>query len=283
MKRPLFFALAALLFSGFTDSKKDLAIEKIKGLFSANKEISAMSYDFIRTERIDGKMVSNHTKVKMKKKPYSIYVQEVSPNPGVEILFPDPLDESKALINPNGFPWVNLRLDPMGDLMRSKQHHTVYEGGYDYIVDVMEYIFYKYRTRLPDIIFYDGMSVVDGRSCDMITLANPGFKYINYTVKKGETVSSIATKYRINEYMILEKNLGLSFSKVLRAGEVIKVPSDYSAKMTICLDRERQIPLSMKIYDDKGLFEHYEFKNVEINPALKAEEFSANFSAYRFN
>ncbi|MFY0626249.1 MAG: DUF1571 domain-containing protein [Reichenbachiella sp.] len=283
MKRIAIIVTLTFVLFGFSDSKKDLAIQKVKGLFTSTQSISTMSYEFIRTERIDGELVKNHSKVKMQRKPYSIYVQEIAPNAGLEILYPDPQEENKALINPNGFPWINLRLDPMGDLMRKGQHHTVHEGGYDYIVSVMEYIFYKYRTRLTDIVAYDGISIYNGRSCDMITLHNPGFKYINYTVSKGETVTSIATKYRLNEYMIMEKNKGLGFSSSLRAGDIIKIPSDYSSSMTICVDRERQIPLSMKIYDDEGLFEHYEFKNVEINPNLRPEEFSDSFTAYNFN
>lgn len=275
--------LSTILLFGFTDAKKHMAIDKVKSLFLTTKDISTLSYDFVRTERVDGTMISNTTRIKMQKKPYSIYVQEITPNEGVEILFPDPQDEGKALVNPNGFPWINLKLDPMGEIMRRNQHHTVYEGGFDYIVSVMEYIFYKYRSQLTDIVQYEGMTLVDGHSCDMITLTNPGFKYINYTVKKGETVSSIATKYRLNEYMILEKNKGLGFTKSLQDGVVIKVPSDYSARLTICIDRERQIPLSMKIFDDEGLFEFYEFKNVTVNPKIRPEEFSDNFSDYSFN
>jgi hypothetical protein len=36
------------------------------------------------------------------------------------------------------------------------------------------------------------------------------------------------------------------------------------------------------MYDDKGVFEKYEFFNVNPSPAFKADEFSEDFSDYNF-
>ena len=32
-----------------------------------------------------------------------------------------------ALVNPNGFPWFNLKLNPVGSRMTKNQHHTIIE------------------------------------------------------------------------------------------------------------------------------------------------------------
>ncbi len=276
--------LSIILLTGFTGSKKaEFAIESVKGLFAAAQEIKTLSYEFVREERIDDEIVTNTSFVKMQRRPYKIYIQETYPNEGLEVLYPHPQYEGKALINPNGFPWINLKLDPTSLLMRRGQHHTVLDGGFDYIVSVMEYAFYKHKSALDQIISYDGMTLFDGRPCDMITLSNPDFSYVNYTVSKGESITSIATKYRLNEYLIMDKNPGLDLASTLQAGQVIKLPSDYAERIVVYIDRDRQIPLMMRVFDEKGLFEKYEFKNVKINPELSASEFTTTFSGYNFN
>ena len=278
-----FFFLTFLLF-GFTGSKKkEYAVGSVKALFISTSKIKSLTYQFYREERIDGKMVKNQSVIKMQRRPYKVYIKEILPNQGLEVLYPHPTYDGKALINPNGFPWVNLRLDPMSHLMRRNQHHTVLDGGFDYIVAVMEYSFYKHKTKINDMINYEGITLFDGQTCDMISFSNPSFDYINYTASKGESVSSIATKFRLNEYLILDKNEELSLSDDLVEGQIIKLPSDYAARIHIYVDRDRQIPLMVKVYDEKGLFEKYEFKDVIIDPEIPQSAFTASFPDYQFN
>ena len=218
----------------------------------------------------------------MQREPFKVYLLEVSPNPGIEILFPYKSDPSRALINPNGFPWVNLKLDPEGDLMRRNQHHTILDSGFDYIMSIMNHIFDKYESQLEHIVEFNGTAIVDNRVCDIFTMTNPKFQYLNYTVLKGENVIDIADKFRLNEYMILHKNPHIKSLRDVRQGDIIKIPNDYSSKMTIYVDWANKVPLLMKIYDDEGLFEQYEFRNVEVNPLFTKEEFSETYTAYGF-
>lgn len=226
-------------------------------------------------------MESEHA-IKINRRPYKIYLKELQPNLGVEILYPHPLDESKALINPNGFPWVNLKLDPKGELMNKDQHHSILHGGFDYVTSVMEYTIYKNESRINEMISRDGIRDYNGHSCDVISLSNPNFQYISYTVQAGETLGSVALKYHLSEFMIKEKNEFMSGSMELKEGDVIKLPTDYCAKMVMLVDRERNIPLMMEVYDENGLFEKYEFRDVTINPNLASEEFNETYVSYNF-
>jgi len=273
---------ATSLISGFIDTTETPAHLRVEQVMTFTAKIETLSYDFIKSERISNKMIDQHLMIKMQREPFKVYLKEVSPNPGVEILFPYASDPSKALINPNGFPWINLKLDPLGNLMRHNQHHTILDSGFDYILSILNHIFDKYQSQLEHIVVYDGTAIVDGRDCEVFTMTNPRFQYVNYTVLNGEDVSQIADKFRLNEYMILHKNPQIKSLSDVKQGDLIKIPNDYSSKMTIYVDRIKQVPLRMEIYDDDGLFEKYEFRNVKVNLPLAAEEFSATYTGYGF-
>lgn len=275
----VFFAIICL---SFTDPSKESAPEKVKQVFEATRHIESLKYELVRSERIDGSYVENHMSIKMLRRPYKIYIKELAPNTGLEVLYPHPLDENKALVNPNGFPWVNLKLDPNGELMRKDQHHTILEGGYDYVVSVMEYLFYKHKDGISDLLNDHGVSTLNGQPCEIISMENPHFTYQDHVVKKGESISSIALKNRLNEYMIYEKNKKVSIFGQVKEGDVIQIPTDYASKMVLFIDQKRQIPLKLEVYDEIGLFEKYEFRNVIINPQLTDDEFSEGYTAYSF-
>lgn len=275
-------AVVALVSLNFTDPNAVTVDQKVKQVFEATRQIESLKYDFVRTERINGKFESNESSVKMTRRPYQVYMKLQEPQAGIEVLYPHPLAEGRALVNPNGFPWVNLKLDPKGDLMRRGQHHTILDCGYDHVISVMEYLFYKHKNDINRILNDHGTASVNGRSCEVVSMINPNFGYNDHVVKKGESISSIALKNRLNEYLIYEKNNQLGMFAGIKAGDVIQVPTDYAAKMYLYIDTEKQIPLKLEIYDELGLFEKYEFRNVEINPVLAADEFSNGYTAYDF-
>ncbi|MBU2916081.1 DUF1571 domain-containing protein [Reichenbachiella agariperforans] len=283
MKIKFVLAIGILaILTSFDGAVKLSVTEKVKAVFKSTQEIRSMSYDFVRHERINGKMYENTAFIKMQKKPTRIYYREASPNKGLEVLYPHPEDASQALVNPNGFPYVNMKLDPRGDLMTKNQHYSILDAGYDGVISVVEYLFYKYKNELDELVEYKGLTLYDGRTCDLVVMKNPSFQYINYPVSRGETVASIAKKYRLSEYMIKEKNRDMYMDE-LQEGSVIKLPTDYASKMALYIDVDRRIPLRIDIYDEVGLFEKYEFKNVTLNPGFKEVEFLDTFEGYSFN
>ena len=60
------------------------------------------------------------------------------------------------------------------------------------------------------------------------------------------------------------------------------IPIDYSPKMVIYLDSNKLIPMLMKIYDEKGVFEMYEYSDVELNNEFKSDDFSIDNKSYNF-
>jgi Protein of unknown function (DUF1571)/LysM domain len=235
-----------------------------------------------KLERIKGEMIMQQSTVKLNQNPLKVYLKQDAPKQGLEVLYVNGLNHNQALINTNGFPWISINLDPYGSTMRTNQHHTLLNSGYEHVVGILEYLFEKHTVHIQSMIKTENAVVWDKHPCWAISLTNPYFKYIQYKVLSGETLISIANKFRLSEHMILEKNPSISSYTDVVAGQIILIPSDYSTKMILYIDKIRHIPLVMKVYDDKGLYEQYEYTKVTVNPVFKEDEFSRNYKDYHF-
>lgn len=248
-------------------------------MFAATKEINTLKYKMKKIERIDGEMVTQVSFVKLQRDPFMVYTRQEYPNDGLEVLYKG--GDNTALINPNGFPWFNLKLDTKGSKMRKEQHHTIHDAGYDHVVSILEHLFSKYEDEIHDRTSLKS-TVWNDKACWQVEFVNPDFKYVKYTVKQNESIASIADKDKLSGYMILEVNPDIDSYDDAAAGQTIIIPNDYSPKMTLTIEKESMLPLVMKIYDDKGLYEHYEFSEIDVNPTLDPAEFTEDYPEYGF-
>lgn len=275
----LIFSLVFVLLALF--SRAQSAYDLTLLMIAKVKEIKTIKFTFVTKERIGNKWTEQKSAVKMQHVPLMIYYKQEYPKAGLELLYSHGKNSNNALINTNGFPWVNVSLNPYSSTMTEDQHHTIYDMGLQSLSVIMEHLWQKYDKKGPSMVKLDGEVSWDGHPCYQITMENPSFKFVDYTVQKGESLFSISRKLKVNEYMILEKN-NLSDFYAIKEGQVIKVPEDYAKKMTLYLDKKRLLPLVMKVYDDKGLYEDYMYYGVEMNPVFSAEEFTPEFNGYGF-
>ncbi|WP_109833082.1 DUF1571 domain-containing protein [Reichenbachiella versicolor] len=280
--RNTFFVGLIILLCSFTVPDRVETVEIMHDVFSSVKEIKTISFDFYSRERIDGELKDSESFVSVERNPYKIYLKGITPIQGLEVLYPHPESTAHALINPNGFPWMNLKLDPWGELMRKDQHHTVHAGGYDYMISIMEKTFEKHQGEIYSMVRHRGYYNWDGIECHSITFENHDFDYTDYTVREGETISKIAKEHYLNAFLISEKNRDINILKELKAGTILKLPTEYARKVTLYIDRDRNIPILMKVYDESGLFESYEFKNIVINNDLNTKSFQSQFEGFQF-
>ena len=241
-----------------------------------------MVFNMKKLERINGEMVEQQSFIKLEKSPLKVYSKQLYPEEGLEVLYSEEKYGGYALINPNGFPWINLKLDPQGSTMRKGQHHTILDAGYGLFISILEHLFDKYEEKITSMVRNEGIIIWDGIPCWSLQINNPYFKYEDYTVLPDETLVTIAAKLKLSEYMILEHNKNILNYKDISPGQVIKIPNDYSSKIILLIDKIRMIPLVMKIYDDLGLYEQYEYTNVQLNPSLASNEFAEANKAYNF-
>jgi hypothetical protein len=278
--KPLVFLALLLLGTNIYSQKQEPSCKEIvtKSLKSI-KEIKGLKYHLKITER--GKKGYNYyeSSVKFNRNPRLIYLYIK----GIEVLWLQGKNDGRALVKPNSFPFFNLNLDPMGNLMRQDQHHTLNEMGYDYFAGIIQNTMDRLGDKFDSYFKFEGEERMNGRPCYKIFIDNRDFNYVDYTIGEGESITSIARKFYIAEYMILEKNPKFNdYFDILKKGQVIKIPTWYCRSVTMYIDKFYFVPVSMKVNDDKGLFEEYNYHFLQINPTFEDQEFTRKFKGYGF-
>ncbi|HXH18800.1 MAG TPA: DUF1571 domain-containing protein [Chitinophagales bacterium] len=246
-----------------------------------------LSYTFKSYERLKGnKNFYTEMDVKMSVAPFKIYALTKSdPNKGVEVLLVSGQWENKALVNPGN--WLpNVKLSPYGERMRENQHHTLYDSGFGLLSGIIRNAIKRADSEKPgqfETLFrYEGDVTWEGRQCYKVTIDDPTFTYVDYTVQPGDDADKIAKRNFICGYLILEKNPAVKDWESLKPGMKIKIPTSYAKKTILYIDKQTYLPIVQTMYDEAGQFEKYEFHNLKVNPVFKDIEFTPDFEGYNF-
>jgi outer membrane lipoprotein-sorting protein len=116
----------------------------------------------------------------------------------------------------------------------------------------------------------------------LLVIDNPDFGHNKVTVKKGETITSIANRLFLNDRMILELNPGCSDYDDVKAGDVLTVPNGFAKKIVFHIDKKNMLPLIQTTYDDKGLYGKVTFSSFVLNPEFSDNDFSRSNPKYNF-
>lgn len=278
---PLLLVIATTMpLKGGTNTEPGYSI--VKSMFKRASSINSLTYTITKRERIAGKLVKQISFTKMIREPFKIYIKQQYPKKGMEVLYVEGANNNKALINPNGFPWVNLKLNPAEGIMRNNQHHTIFQSGFDHVISILEFLCNKYEAEVDKMVINKGTVIWDEKECYAIAFINPYFRIIDYTIAEGETIEDIAEKYKLSAYMILENNPDIDDYEDVKPNQQIKIPNDYSPKMLLYIDKKELVPVKMDIYDNHGLYEQYHYSGLTVNPVLSSEEFSKDYKNYNF-
>ena len=253
----------------------------LNNLFESISKIHTLYFKLDYRERLldNGKFRHDSSTTKYQKSPKRIYMKMSS---GMELLWGPDINDGDALIHPNGFPYFNLNLNPNGNTMRKNQHHSIDVAGFDYFGDLIKAAMARADKDFDSHFFYRGEITYNGFKCQQLLIIDPGFKYVPYTVEKGETIITIARKLYLNEYMILKHNPKVSSYTDVKAGQSIVVPNNYGQVVGLYIDENTNLPVMMRVEDEKGLFEEYDYKVLKLNPDFKSEEFTRDYKDYHF-
>jgi hypothetical protein len=248
--------------------------EKIAGINTA-------AYRICYQERVyeSGKIRRDSSNIKYQKFPQRVYMKLAN---GTELLWGPGLNDGDVLVHPSSFPYFTMSLNPNGYWMRKNQHHGIDELGFDYFSELLKAAMGRAGSDFDRHFFYKGELTFDGCSCIEIEMLDPGFRFALYTVKQGETILSIARSQSLNGYMVLKHNPGVSSYTDIKAGQAILLPSNYAAQVTIYINKKTMLPIMLRVDDEKGLFEEYVYKELQINPDFNSEEFSKDNKEYHF-
>ena len=260
-----------------TPTAEELFFKTMKAIESAK----TMTYSLEMKERINGVIRFDHYNVKLQVKPFKVYSYSHIPNPGAEAIYIEGQNNNKVLVNPNAFPYMNLNLSPMSMLLRKNHQFGILQMGFTYTHNVMLNIYVNRKQEFLQSLKTGDDVYWDKKNCYQLILDYQFFGWIDYKVQKGETVTTIAEKNFLNDYMILEKNSLKDYESV-RTGQVIKIPNVFCKKYVMYIDKVTLLPLVQIVYDDKGLYSYIEYHNFVLNPTFNEMDFSKDNKAYGF-
>jgi hypothetical protein len=215
--------------------------------------------------------------------PQKTYMKMVTdPNKGTEILYVDGERNNKALVNPGKF-LPTIKLNPYSSLLTKDQHHTLLSSGFVFVGKIVSQGVKKAddQQRFDEAFKYAGDLTWNGRSCYKLVIDDPTFTYTTYTAKKGENMFTVAAKFLVPEYSMVELDGVKNFEEDL-GGKILKIPTSYARKTVMYVDKENFFPVFQEVSDDKGIFERYQFFNLLVNPSFKPNEFTEDFPEYNF-
>ncbi|HWY12915.1 MAG TPA: DUF1571 domain-containing protein [Bacteroidia bacterium] len=262
------------------NAQQNKAAQLIVGMIDSIKNVKTVRTNINSIERINNSYLAAASEIKVNVSPRKLYF--VNKEKKLEILYVTDEHNNKALVKPHVFPYFTLSLDPRGNIMRKNQHYTVNELGFDFIGRTIALVLSKEKENLIKSLTYVGKHERNGYMCYMVIYETKDFPYFEYVVKRKETVTSIALKLSVHDYMLRTKNNLFNDFGYLKEGSKILVPLMYCKKAVLYLDEKTMLPVSVSIYDDIGLFENYDYTNIKINKPIDEKEFTKNYKDYGF-
>jgi LysM repeat protein len=281
-KAILFLFIA--LFSHFYNVKgqSEINCEDIfNKMFDATKNVKTLRANLLSVERFPDHVNYTRYTIKLNVTPYNLYTKDL--DKGIEVLYLQGKNDNQATVNPNGFPYVNLHLDPLGKIMRKDQHQTIGRSGFNYISDILYHSLAKYPNAYSDYVKRDPDTVWDGFSCYKMEINFLSYKNNPYVVmESGETVSKLAAEYYLNDFQILTINKISWYDDQLKKGQQILLPGAYAKTTILFIRKDNYLPVIIRAYDDTGLFEEYIYSNLLLNSSIPDYEFTENCPGYHF-
>ncbi len=283
MKCRLYFILifGIIQYTVFAQDK-NLKVALIDKMIKAIDDHNQMEFKMYRSERSKNGFTDGKFYAKLINKPYKLYIKNFKPKPGSEILYIKGQNDDKALINPNSFPYFSISLDPDNNLLLAGGHHSLREAGFTLFSNMFKLYKVNYGEELYNRITYHGMFKWNDRVCYKISIDYPDYSTKKYTPKKGETLYSISRDQLLNIGKLREYNVKYDDDDILDESDEIIIQNVYAKKAVIFIDNENYFPIYQLIYDEEGLYEKYQYVDLNLDISFKNEEFTRDYSEYNF-
>lgn len=251
---------------------------------AAIHSMNQSSFNLYSKERFGSKYVKKHLTFHVQERPRKVYMKDK--DTGVEMLYVKGWNNNKAYINPNGFPWVNVSLSIYDSKVVAENHHTVRDAGLGFVnilLEGFESTVKKAGKSRSSLYRYGGTVEFAGRPCHRIYLTPPHeFKYVTYTTDRDQSLVQLSRRIVASDYLIKERNKKVSYGRTIKKGTTLEVPNAYAKSVTVYIDKETYMPVVQMLYDERGLFEKFEYTNIKRSPNFSSQEFTTDCSSYGF-
>lgn len=275
--------LASLLVLFALQTKAQDPVVLIDQMRAKIKTINKYSFELHTKERFGTDYITKKLKFVMQESPKKVYMKDMVE--GIELLYKPGWNSNKAYINPNGFPWINVSLSIYDSRVIAENHHTINDLGLGFVptlLDGFENTVKKAGKSRSSLYTYLGEVTWNGKACHKIQMLPPStFRYVSYTTDRDEKLMELSRRVVASDYLIKEKN-GLNYTRTIKKGTKLLVPSAYAKKVIVYIEKSTKLPLVQILYDDKGMFEKFEYKNVNLSPKIDSKEWTSDCPSYGF-
>jgi outer membrane lipoprotein-sorting protein len=266
---PVLILLSSLSFSSSNEYSESDAKAAFKQLDNMVRSITSMEFTLVNSERIKNRMMKGKQRVSLTTQPFRCHITMIEPGNGEELIYAGAKYDYQAIYEPKGFPYMQLELDPHGSLMRKNNHHTIFDLGYTKMMSVLNY----HMKNSPYIIDLSQMTL-NAKEVQKMTITFSDFKYVSIRIDRKERLSELAERLTLNDYMLYELN-NIDISSELKVGSTLIVPTAYAKKVELYIDLTTGLPMTQIVYDDKGVYEKYEFSDLRINFPISEKRFNS--------
>jgi hypothetical protein len=252
----------------------------ITEMLDSIKHIKTVRFKVKALEKVENGYTLVNSEAKIQIKPRQLYL--VNKEKKLEILYLSGKNDGKAIVKPHVFPYITLLLNPTGNLMRKNQHYTIHELGFDFLGYTIALALSKEKENMLKSLSYLGKHEKNGYNCYMVVYESSAFNYFTYETGPKETVATIASKFNVNDYLLRVKNNLFNHFDYIDQGTKLQIPNYYCKRAIFYVDEKTMIPVNVSVYDDKGLFECYDFFNIIINKPIDPIEFTRSYKDYHF-
>lgn len=275
--------LLLLLLPFMLHAQVDREKKALDQMMTACDKLKSASFILATTERLkNGTTEKGEMFVKLQHVPLKMYLYIYKPNAGVEILYRKDDWGNTLYVNPNGFPYMNVKLDMNNLKVRKNSHHAIADIGFDYLMNMIRHYKSVFGENIFSYLSLGDTVQFEKRTCMKMIFDYPLFNYINYTAQENEDAVTIAAKNFVHEYMIVCANQHVDDIHDVDAGQQLRIPNMFARKIIFYVDLQSHLPLVQEIYDEKGFFEKYEYKSFVLNPTFAPEEFTSEYKDYGF-
>lgn len=245
-------------------------LSPIEKMLNKMDSINTISCIIKSTERLSDGIAVVEQKVVSSSNPLRCKIEFIHPKKGAKVIYDESVSTDELHYEPAGFPYFNLKLDPLGSLARKNNHYTVREVGFSYFSNII-----KHEIKNKSIQFETKKVIMNGKEHYLVHAKYTDFTTIPYKMKKGETIREIALKKRLSEYLILYLNDNLD-SYDDWSDDEIQLPNHYCSEINIYIDPTIWLPSSIQISDEEGVFERYDYSNMKTNIKIEPKTFHIN-------
>lgn len=247
-------------------------LKLVINMLDSIKKIKSYEFSLKALERVEnGEYLSAESHVKLNVHPKALYFRNEKRK--ISIMYVAGANDNKALVKAKSLMNTTISLDPYGNMMRKNQHYTIHELGYDFFAKTLITALLKDKEHISQNLKFIPKKTIQGKACIGLVYDDPKFTYTKYTVQNNESVTSIATKFNVSEYLLRLKNDLHSFYGSIKSGKIIEIPSNYCKSILLYVDETTLLPVTFSIYDDVGLFENYEYFNLKTNQKFTMQDF----------